>query len=99
MTLLRIFFLLLLIGALTYAHAPHRCEHSKISKRLPAPQVDKISPFEKRFRQANRLVNAPIRIHLDSSQLTLKGQERENILKIMGKNLISIKSLTQASNK
>ncbi len=87
MTLLRLIFLILPILTVCLAHPPRKCEQSIVSKRFKPPQVDAISPFEKRFRQATKLVNAPIRIHLDSSKLTIRGQEREDVLKIMGKFL------------
>ena len=81
------FFLL----AITQTPFAHKCEQSKLSKILPSPQIDEIKPFERRFRQASRLTNAPIRIHLDSSQLRLGGQERENIIRIMGELLLRTK--------
>jgi hypothetical protein len=76
--------LLFTLSGFTLAHKEYKCVHDEKNMGPDQPDV-KLSRFERRMRQSVRLFDAPIKIHLDSSNLDSVGQEREFILKIMSR--------------
>ena len=84
--------LFLLVAFLSFsvsvlAFKEHHCVHDEKYMGPDQPDV-KLSRFERKMRQSVRLTDAPIRIHLDTSNLKSEGRERDLILKIMSKKQI-----------
>ena len=77
-------FTLIYFSGFLLAHLEHHCVHDEKYWGSDQPEI-KISRFERRMRQTAKLFDTPIRIHLDTSNLLSKGQEREFLIKIMSK--------------